>query len=159
VPDGDPYNADTINADLTDINLSDADLTGADLSGADVTRAILGRTIFGRNNLRETIGLDSPSTIGLDTFFRSEGRIPEFFLRGAGVPDIFIQYAASLTGAAFEFYSCFINYSGKDDTFVQRLYADLQAKGVRRSPVVDRFVAFIQARFPGFNADRLLADR
>ena len=29
------------------------------------------------------------------------------------------------------FYSCFIRYSSKDDDFVQRLYADLQAKNVR----------------------------
>ena len=37
----------------------------------------------------------------------------------------------SLTGAAFDFYSCFISYSTKDQDFADRLYADLQAKGVR----------------------------
>ncbi len=30
-----------------------------------------------------------------------------------------------------EFYSCFISYSTKDQEFADRLYADLQAKGVR----------------------------
>jgi hypothetical protein len=30
-----------------------------------------------------------------------------------------------------EFYSCFISYSTKDQDFVERLHADLQAKGVR----------------------------
>lgn len=37
----------------------------------------------------------------------------------------------SLTGAAFEFYSCFISYSTHDQDFADRLYADLQANGVR----------------------------
>jgi hypothetical protein len=37
----------------------------------------------------------------------------------------------SLTGAAFDFYSCFISYSMKDQAFADRLYADLQARGVR----------------------------
>jgi hypothetical protein len=30
-----------------------------------------------------------------------------------------------------EFYSCFISYSTKDQEFAERLYSDLQAKGVR----------------------------
>jgi hypothetical protein len=37
----------------------------------------------------------------------------------------------SLTGAALDFYSCFISYSTKDQDFADRLYADLQARGVR----------------------------
>ena len=52
-------------------------------------------------------------------------------MRGAGVPDIFIEYLGSLTGNALEFYSCFISYSSKDQAFADRLYADLQNKGVR----------------------------
>ena len=74
---------------------------------------------------------DGPSTIGLDTIYSSRGQIPESFLRGAGVPDNFITFTRSLTGAALEFYSCFISYSTKDQDFADRLYADLQARGVR----------------------------
>jgi hypothetical protein len=37
----------------------------------------------------------------------------------------------SLTGVAFDFYSCFISCSSTDQKFADRLYADLQAKGVR----------------------------
>ena len=37
----------------------------------------------------------------------------------------------SLLGHAIQFYSCFISYSSKDQPFVERLHADLQAKGVR----------------------------
>jgi hypothetical protein len=52
-------------------------------------------------------------------------------LRGAGVPESFIEFMGSLTGKALEFYSCFISYSTKDQEFADRLYADLQNKGVR----------------------------
>lgn len=34
-------------------------------------------------------------------------------------------------GGAVQFYSCFISYSSKDQLFAERLYADLQARGVR----------------------------
>jgi len=52
-------------------------------------------------------------------------------LRGAGVPDNFIEYLGYLTGKALEFYSCFISYSTKDQEFAARLHADLQDNGVR----------------------------
>ncbi|HEV7486414.1 MAG TPA: toll/interleukin-1 receptor domain-containing protein [Thermoanaerobaculia bacterium] len=70
------------------------------------------------------------NSIGIDTFFESGG-LPEAFLRDSGVPDEFIQYAASLVGKAIEYYSCFLSYSSKDDEFARRLYNDLQGKNVR----------------------------
>jgi hypothetical protein len=79
----------------------------------------------------ETVKHFGPSTIGLDSFFLSKGNISAAFLRGCGVPDIFLQYASSLAGTAIEFYSAFISYSSKDEELAQRLRADLQAKGVR----------------------------
>jgi hypothetical protein len=72
-----------------------------------------------------------PSTIGIDTIYKSHGKIPEIFLHGCGVPENFIEYMHSLAGQAFEFYSCFISYSTQDQEFAERLHADLQAKGVR----------------------------
>jgi TIR domain len=53
------------------------------------------------------------------------------FLRGCGVPDTFITFARSLVKSAIDFYSCFISYSSKNHEFAERLYADLQNKGVR----------------------------
>lgn len=47
-----------------------------------------------------------------------------------GVPDDFITYAKSLVANPIEFYSCLISYSTKDQAFADRLYADLQNKGV-----------------------------
>jgi hypothetical protein len=86
--------------------------------------------------LSEVKGLDSvdhggPSSIGLDTIYKSKGRIPHGFLRGCGVPENFIEYMASLTGTGIEFCSLFISYSTHDEEFARRLHADLQANGVR----------------------------
>jgi len=74
---------------------------------------------------------NGPSSIGIDTIYKSKGIIPHKFLRGAGVPENFIDYMNSLTGNAFDYYSCFISYSSKDEDFAKRLYADLQTEGVR----------------------------
>jgi uncharacterized protein YjbI with pentapeptide repeats len=127
-------------ANLRGANLSDTDLNGAtlswaNLSGANLSGAYIAFTVFANIDLSTVIGLDTvqhkgPSTIGIDTLYRS-GNIPEVFLKGCGVPDIFIEYIHSLTSSAIEFYSCFISHSTADRAFADRLYADLQAKGVR----------------------------
>jgi TIR domain-containing protein len=53
-------------------------------------------------------------------------------LRGVGLPDNLIDYLPSLLlNAPIQFHSCFISYSSKDHEFAERLYADLQNKGVR----------------------------
>jgi len=128
--------ADLREADLIGVYLLGANLRGAHLSGADFTKAQTRATIFADVDLSDakgpkTIEHGGPSTIGIDTIYKSRGKIPEVFLRGCGVPENFITYMHSLTGQAFEFYSCFISYSSKDQEFADRLYADLQAKGVR----------------------------
>ena len=79
----------------------------------------------------ETVFHFSPSTIGIDTIYQSKGNIPDVFLRGAGVPEDMIAYVRSLRGKVIDFFSCFISHSAKDKPFCERLYADLQAKGVR----------------------------
>ena len=128
--------ADLRGANLSQANLSGANLRGAHLSGADLGGADLSWTTFADVDLSTVKGLDTvehlgPSTIGIDTIYKSRGNIPEVFLRGCGVPDTFIEYMASLVGKPIEFYSCFISYSTKNQDFADRLYADLQAKGVR----------------------------
>ena len=138
---------------LSGANLSGTSLSGANLIGANLIGTVLdhahfsnttfsgariGRTIFGAVDLRGVKGFDTikhrgPSTIGIDTLYASGGDIPETFLRGCGVPDSMITYARSLVAAEhpIDYYSCFISYSSQDEAFAQRLYADLQAKGVR----------------------------
>lgn len=128
-------------ADLTDANISggslyDAVLINTNLSGADLSGVGLGQTTFTNNNLSSTKGLNSvihhlPSSIGIDTIYKSNGAIPDDFLRGAGVPDDFIIYARTLRERPVRFYSCFISYSSKDQRFCNRLHSDLQANGIR----------------------------
>ena len=73
------------------------------------------------------------STIGIDTIILSHGKIPEYFLHWAGVPDSIIEAIPALVGSLkpIEFYSCFISYSSKDEAFARRLYADLHSNHVR----------------------------
>jgi uncharacterized protein YjbI with pentapeptide repeats len=143
-------------ADLTEAQLAYADFSKARLIRANLSRADLAFVAFSETTLRKTefwharfwdtlfadvdlrgaegleaVEHDGPSTIGIDTIYRSGGEISELFLRGAGVPDTFITFMKSLAGKAIEFYSCFISYSTKEQEFAERLYADLQANNVR----------------------------
>ncbi|HEY5173947.1 MAG TPA: toll/interleukin-1 receptor domain-containing protein [Terriglobales bacterium] len=123
-------------ANLSGANLGWADLRGANLGGANFSEARARATIFADVDLSvakglETVRHEGPSTIGIDTIYKSHGKIPEAFLRGCGVPDEFIAYIGSMVGRPLEFYSCFISYSTRDQEFAERLHADLQAKGVR----------------------------
>jgi TIR domain/Pentapeptide repeats (8 copies) len=132
--------ADLLAANLTAADLSGAflgwaNLTVATLSGADLGAATLIATIFVDTDLTNVHGLDTcfhrgPSTLDHSTFTKS-GRLPLPFLRGCGLPDILIEFFPSLLNDAIQFYSCFISYSTRDQGFADRLYADLQNKGVR----------------------------
>jgi hypothetical protein len=123
-------------ADLSGAILNGANLASTDLSGANFSNAGIGDTVFGNTDLSNVSGLETvwhsgPSTIGIDVIYLSKGKIPEAFLRGAGVPESFVTYMKSLAANPVEFYSCFISYSTKDQDFAVRLHADLQNKGVR----------------------------
>jgi hypothetical protein len=142
--------ADFSQANLVSANFNEAVLTGTNfigarlwfttiracnMSGANFTKSRMNRTIFAEVDLSTTHGLEKvehqgPSTVGIDTVHRSQGKIPEIFLRGAGVSDDFIAFIRAV-GGAIQFYSCFISYSTKDQLFAERIYAYLQAKGVR----------------------------
>jgi uncharacterized protein YjbI with pentapeptide repeats len=127
--------ADLTGADLTGASLPGANLSRAYLAGANLRRARLLNTIFGIMTLAEVQGLDEcrhagPSIIDFQTL-KNSGPLPIAFLRGVGLPDRLIDYLPSLLNQAIQFYSCFISYSSKDQVFAERLYADLQNKGVR----------------------------
>lgn len=97
--------ANLARANLTRANLIEANLIGANLDRTNLTGAILLRTTLDQASLREAIigwaifgyvdlspveGLDTvyhcgPSTIGIDTLYCSNGKIPEVFLLGCGV--------------------------------------------------------------------------
>jgi len=133
--------ADLSGANLHHANLRGAHLNGVNLNRVDLSRATLsyarmGQTVLGDVDLSGVRGLnsvrhDNPSSIGIDTLYRSGGKIPESFLRGAGLPDFMIQYAASLVGQVIKYHSCFISFASADERFARKLHDDLQMNGVR----------------------------
>ena len=138
--------ANLINADFHKADLSGADLSSANLAGSILERtvlfeanfdcAIFGTTVFSNVDLSTPINLASaihwaPSTIGINTIYRSKMNIPKHFLRGAGVPDDFLNLMKSLSTSGLEFQSCFMSYSTIDADFAEHLHGDLQGQGVR----------------------------
>jgi len=130
-----------IGANLSGANLSGAYLVGANLSntnldGANLSGVHLEATIIANVDLRTTKGLAEiihrgPSPVSLYSVQLPQDGSVLHFLRGAGVPDEWIEdYRIRMMHSA-HYYSCFISYSSEDDPLARRLHADLQDKGVR----------------------------
>src|SRR6266511_620323 len=126
------------NGHLSNADLSDADLRRAHLSGTNFHEAIIETTTFATTKLStahnlETVRHYGPSSIDTHTLVHSEGKIPEVFLRGCGVPESMIEYLPSLLGAMqpIQFYSCFISYSTQNDDFARRLHGRMQQERLR----------------------------
>lgn len=123
-------------ADLSGANLDSANLSRAKLVSADFLNARFGSTNLGDLDLSDAQNLDTawhvaPSTIGIDTIYRSHGKIPIPFLRGCGVPERFIQQISAILAEPYQAYSFFLSYAARDHELAQRLLADLQGSGVR----------------------------
>jgi hypothetical protein len=133
-------NANLVEATLRHANLRGADLLGANLRGtkligADLHRVSLYETVLVNTHLRDVKGLHTcchggPSILDHRTLAQS-GPLPLAFLRGCGLPDPLIEYLPSLFKQTLALDSCFISYSTKDQDFAEKLYADLQDKGIR----------------------------
>lgn len=127
--------ANLYKADLRGANLFGVNLQAANLREANLERAEVGFTIFGNTNLSGAIGLHTcnhsgPSVVDHQTISLS-WPLPIAFLRSCGLPETLIEYLPDLLNQPIQFYSCFISYSVLDQEFADRLYADLQVKGVR----------------------------
>lgn len=123
-------------ANLSNATVSSVLLRGTILDKVDLSYSTIRGLVLDKCDLSTFVGLNTvkhsgPSTVGIETIYLSKGKIPEAFLRGCGVPNTFITFARSLINAAIDFYSCFISYSSKNQAFAERLYADLQSRGVR----------------------------
>lgn len=128
-------------ANLSDANLSHAILVNAHFKGTNLANtkfhhATMKDTELVNLDLSVTKGLDmvchsGPSFISVDSIARSGGRIPISFLRGIGVPETFLSYIHEQGRSPFDYLTCFISYSSKDERFVKHLYDDLQNAGVR----------------------------
>lgn len=123
-------------ANLTQVSFQNANLSNADLTSSTIDGAVFHTTVFGNTNLSAVRGLEyckhrSHSIIDQLTLARS-GELPRTFLKGCGLPDIFLEYfPALLNDNPIKFYSCFISYSAKNESCAQKLFLDLQNKGLR----------------------------
>jgi hypothetical protein len=137
---------DLTGANLRGATLTECDLTASYLMGTNFTQAICRHTVFTGVAFGQTTFIDvdlslakdlenayhiGPSVIDVNTLYRSEGKMPEAFLRGVGVTENLIEYLPSLTGHPLQFYSCFISYSHADKSFARRLHDALQGRGIR----------------------------
>ena len=120
------------------MTLVNAQLFGARLSHTRFYAATASRTAFNDLDLRGAEGLEEvvhagPSEIGIGTIYKSEGSIPEAFLRGCGAPESFIVQIPALVAAMqpIQFHSCFISYSTKDEEFARRLHARMRQAELR----------------------------
>jgi hypothetical protein len=123
-------------ADLSGANLSGANLNETDLKAADLSRASMSATVIANIDFRVTKGLAEiehwgPSSIALYSVQLPRDEIALLFLRGAGVPDEWIDDYRARMMFPIQYHSLFISYSTKDDTLARRLHNDLQASGVR----------------------------
>jgi uncharacterized protein YjbI with pentapeptide repeats len=133
-------------AHLSESNLGEANLSNANLIKASIIKTSLHHTNFQGVSLAWTHFGDvdlsltnelytaqhfGPSSIGVDTIMRSDGKIPESFLRESGVSDNIIQHMALLTEKGLSHQNCFISFAAKDFEFAEKLYTDLRNQGVR----------------------------
>lgn len=121
--------ADLQGSDLSNANLNGTNLVGATLRNATVDGAIFFETIMADTDLMDAKGLSEtvhpgPSIVDERTLAKS-GSLPPRFLQGCGVSNDLINSSPLL------YHSCFISFANADAPFAQRLYTDLQRRGVR----------------------------
>ncbi|MDD5451314.1 MAG: toll/interleukin-1 receptor domain-containing protein [Desulfovibrionales bacterium] len=137
------HKADLSTARFPHANLSDANFEDANCQGAEFDSTVFSHTRLLNTDLRGAKGLSAtkhhgPSFIDRETLTKS-GHMPREFMRGCGLNESAIQavYAndqealAINLGSEGDYYSCFISYSSRDESFAEKLYLDLQKRGVR----------------------------
>lgn len=149
--------ADLSNANLSSASLSYAHLNATNLYETNLKEASFGGTVLANLNLSTTKYLEECQHVGPSIMnsgsLKLSGNLPLVFLRGIGLSDWEIEaakmYNPKLTNphiiseilyqihikradTALQFDSVFISYQTNDrDTFVNKLYNDLQNSGVR----------------------------
>ena len=144
--DADLTGASFAGASLVRANMTNAKCAGSDffqtqfwsvnLTGADLTGSLFGYTVFQDCDLSGVKGLDqvrhdAPSTVGLDSLFRSHGQIPESFLMGAGLPTAAAGFLEAAKADTTSLRECFIACIDQDEEFAKTLRDDLRDQGVR----------------------------
>ena len=143
-------------ANLEKANLGNAILEDADLENADLKQAILLCTHFHDLDLREVKGIEevdhlTPSPLSPQALKKSQGQIPESFLKGCGlqdweilaarlhdpnlrpdqVMDIGYQVLHNRATSPIVPLSVFISYSHEDTSVVEKLETRFDEDGIR----------------------------
>ena len=164
--------ANLTDADLTEANFNGAALNRTNLSGATLAAtdfyeavfnntptvgtkfdgAIIGYTVFQNCDLSEAIDLDkvrhdAPGTVGVDTVFRSHGKLPEAFVLGIGAPPELLSFLGTIDDSLDLGGEYYISCTQADVPFAQNLRDNLRSQGIRSwvfaenfrgNPLVDR---------------------
>lgn len=142
-------------ADLSESNLTWAKLIDANLNETDLRDAQCGWTVFADVDLSTARGLDTvlhrgPSSVGVDSLTKSNGRIAPEFLRGCGlfpwqiaqsrlgdpalsadeIRELQDEVTQQRIGAASFRGGVFIAHSVNDAEFVDKLYQRLRDAGI-----------------------------
>ena len=128
--------ANMTNATCTDTDFFQTQFWGVNLTGTNMAGSLFGYSIFQDCDMSNIKGLDqvrhdAPSTIGLDSLFRSQGKIPEVFLMGAGLPSAATQFLAPAGSDTTSLREVFISCIDADQEVAKQLRDDLRALGVR----------------------------
>lgn len=141
--------------DLREAHLVEANLSGANLGEANLEGSVCQQSVFGDVDLSSVRGLEAvkhkgPSTVGTDTLYKSQGKIPNVFLRGCGlspweteiaclhdprlscrdVEELLVTkvFQARSAGPLF-IGGVFISYSRADARFVDKIHDSLYHRG------------------------------
>ena len=118
-------------ATLANTSFKSVDFSNVDLSGARLSvTAFIDCNLSGAKGLSECIH-EGPSYLDIATLIQSGRALSDAFLRQTGMPEMLIEYFPSLISQPIQLYSCFISYASADKVFADRIYADLQARGIR----------------------------
>ena len=122
---------------LCGAKLTAARLTDVSLTGTDFDQVISAYNQWNNLDLSEALHLETvthagPSSLGIDTLVRSQGTIPDLFLRGCGVPKHVISQIPDLfSRTAIPYDSSIIVQISEEPLFAYRLLGGLQKKGIR----------------------------
>ena len=120
---------------LNDADMFQTRVWGCTVNGTDFSGAALGYTVFQDCDLRNAVGLesvrhDAPSSIGVDTVYRSGGQIPGVFLSGSGVPGSISALQETIAAAGQTRGEIYISCRDDDEEFARRLSTDLEELGI-----------------------------
>ena len=131
-------------ANLRETDFYEAVFNGASTVGAKFAGAIIGYTVFQNCDLSQAADLDkvrhdAPSTVGIDTIFRSSGKIPEAFLSGIGAPRELWSFLTGLDGSTTPGGEYHISCAEADIPFAEALRDNLRSHGIRSWVFAENF--------------------